>query len=89
MIAITRTITTGIHRGESTHHQDHAIWPVSLRVIKIRVRIPKKGKFTDTDFVSDIIFSLKKGWGEKSPLPIMMHQPSQLRSEEPWSSGSC
>jgi hypothetical protein len=44
IVAKKRTITIGNHRGESTHHQDHVIYPVSFRVIKIRVRIDRNGK---------------------------------------------
>jgi hypothetical protein len=39
-----RMIASGIHRGESTHHQDHVIYPVSFKVMKIRVRIERNGK---------------------------------------------
>lgn len=39
---ITATKATGIQRGASTHHQDHAITPHSLRPMNRRVRSPKK-----------------------------------------------
>jgi hypothetical protein len=35
---------TGIRIGDSTHHHDQVIYPVSFNVMKIRVRIGRKGK---------------------------------------------
>jgi len=35
-----RAIKALIHRGDSTHHQLHVIWPVSFRPMKSTVRRP-------------------------------------------------
>jgi hypothetical protein len=41
MTATIENITMGAHIGANTHHQDHAITPVSLRVPKIKVNALK------------------------------------------------
>lgn len=49
-ITIPSPITNGPQSGASTHHQDYVMMLHSLRVIKMRERIPKKGNPVDAVF---------------------------------------
>jgi len=51
---IATKAATGIHSGAITHHQLHAIYPVSFNVIKIKHRILKNGNETVTLVLFDI-----------------------------------
>lgn len=69
-ITIPSPITNGPQSGASTHHQDHVMMLHSLRVIKMRERIPKKGNPVDAVFwmFAMIVFVICLWTGQESNL---------------------